>query len=178
MAKSAPRIPTRAEEAAEIDYSHPASDDFEALSRDKVPVRSMRAADLDALVAIDRRITGRDRRAYYEHKLAETLDETGVRVSLVAEQDGRPAGFIMARVDFGEFGRTEPEAVIDTIGVDPASTRQDIGTAMMSQLMVNLSALQVERVRTEVVWNNYPLTSFLEHCGFRPAQRLALRRNI
>ena len=49
---------------------------------------------------------------------------------------------------------------------------------MMSQLMVNLTALQVERVNTEVVWNNYPLTSFLEHCGFRPAQRLALRRNI
>ena len=121
MAKSGPRIPTRAEAAAEIDYSHPAADDFEALSRDKVPVRSMRAKDLDALVAIDRRITGRDRRAYYEQKLAETLDETGVRVSLVAEQDGHPVGFIMARVDFGEFGRTEPEAVIDTIGVDPAS---------------------------------------------------------
>jgi ribosomal protein S18 acetylase RimI-like enzyme len=178
MAKSGPRIPTRADAAAEIDYSNPAGDDFAALSRDKVPVRSMRAADLDALIAIDRHITGRDRRAYYEQKLAETLDEAGVRVSLVAEQDGHPVGFIMARVDFGEFGRTEPEAVIDTIGVDPASTHQHVGTAMMSQLMVNLMALQVERLRTEVVWNNYPLTSFLEQCGFRPAQRLALRRTI
>jgi ribosomal protein S18 acetylase RimI-like enzyme len=178
MAKSGPRIPNRADEAAEIDYSNPAGDDFEALSRDKVPVRSMRAADLDALIAIDRHITGRDRRAYYEQKLAETMDEAGVRVSLVAELDGRPVGFIMARVDFGEFGRTEPEAVIDTIGVDPASTHQRVGTAMMSQLMVNLTALQVERVRTEVVWNNYPLTSFLEQCGFRPAQRLALKRTI
>lgn len=178
MAKRGPRIPTRADEAAEIDYSHPAGDDFEALSRDKVPVRSMVAGDLDALIAIDRHITGRDRRAYYERKLAETLDETGVRISLVAEQDGRPVGFIMARVDYGEFGRTEPEAVIDTIGVDPAATRQNIGTAMMSQLMVNLAALQVERVRTEVIWNNHPLTAFLEHCGFLPAQRLALKRLI
>lgn len=178
MANSGPRIPTRADEAAEIDYSHPAGDDFEALSRDRLPVRSMRAEDLDTLVAIDRSITGRDRRVYYEQKLAESLDETGVRVSLVAEQDGRPVGFIMARVDFGEFGRTEPEAVIDTIGVDPASTHRQVGSAMMSQLMVNLMALQVERVRTEVVWNNYTVTAFLEHCGFRPAQRLALRRTI
>ncbi|MDP2619641.1 MAG: GNAT family N-acetyltransferase [Hyphomicrobiales bacterium] len=178
MANPGPRIPPRADEAAEIDYSQPAIDDFEALSRDRLPVRSMRAEDLNALIAIDRRITGRERRAYYEHKLAETMDETGVRVSLVAEQDGRPVGFIMARVDFGEFGRTDPEAVIDTIGVDPTSTRQAVGTAMMSQLMVNLMALQVERVRTEVVWNNYPLTSFLEHCGFKPAQRLALKRTI
>jgi len=174
----APRIPTRADEAAEIDYSDPLPDDFEALSRDKVPVRSMVASDLDALIGIDRHNTGRDRRAYYERKLAETLDETGVRVSLVAELEGRPVGFIMARVDYGEFGRTEPEAVIDTIGVDPAATHKNVGTAMMSQLMVNLAALQVERVRTEVVWNNYPLTSFLEHCGFAPAQRLALKRTI
>ena len=178
MPKSGPRIPTRADEPAEIDYSHASGDDFEALSRDKVPVRSMAEGDLDALIAIDRRITGRDRRAYYEQKLAETLDETGVRVSLVAELDGRPVGFIMARVDFGEFGRTEPEAVIDTIGVDPASTHQNVGTAMMSQLMVNLMALQVERVRTEVVWNDHPLLSFLDRCGFRPAQRLALKRMI
>jgi ribosomal protein S18 acetylase RimI-like enzyme len=178
MANSGPRIPIRADEAAEIDYSHTRAGEFEALSRDKVLVRSMRAEDLDALTAIDHSITGRDRRAYYEHKLAETLDDAGVRVSLVAEQEGRPVGFIMARVDFGEFGRTEPEAVIDTIGVDPAVTHQDVGTAMMSQLMVNLMALQVERVRTEVIWNNYSVTSFLEHCGFRPAQRLALKRTI
>ena len=178
MTTSGPRIPNRADEAAEIDYSDPASADFEGLARDKVPVRSMGPEDLDALIAIDRHVTGRDRRAYYEHKLAETLDETGVRVSLVAEVDGRPAGFIMARVDYGEFGRTDPEAVIDTLGVDPANSGQNVGTAMMSQLMANLAALQVERVRTEVVWNNYQLTSFLEHCGFAPAQRLALKRTI
>lgn len=178
MAKPTPDIPTRADDASEIDYSSPSGDDFEALSRDKVPVRSMTADDLDALIAIDRHVTGRDRRVYYERKLAETLDESGIRVSLVAELDGRPVGFVMARLDFGEYGRTEPEAVIDTIGVDPANSGHQIGTAMMSQLMANLSALKVERVRTEVAWDNFGLTAFLERCGFEPAQRLALRRMI
>lgn len=178
MAKSTPRIPSRAGETGEIDYSSPSADDFEALSRDIVPVRSMTADDLDALIAIDRHVTGRDRRVYYERKLAETLDESGIRVSLVAEIDGRPVGFVMARLDFGEYGRTEPEAVIDTIGVDPANTGHRIGTAMMSQLMANLSALKVERVRTEVVWNNHGLSAFLDRCGFAPAQRLALTRTV
>ncbi len=41
------------------------------------------------------------------------------RPTLAPEVDGAPAGFVMARVDFGEFGRPEPAAVIDTIGVDP-----------------------------------------------------------
>jgi ribosomal protein S18 acetylase RimI-like enzyme len=178
MPNSSPRIPERADAEFEADYSDSSGDDFEALSRDLIPIRSMVAEDLDALVAIDRHVTGRDRRAYYERKLAETLDEAGVRISLVAEIDGRPAGFIMARVDYGEFGRTEPEAEIDTIGVDPANGHQNVGTAMLSQLMANLSALQVEKVRTEVVWNAYPLTGFLEHCGFKPAQRLVLRRRV
>jgi len=171
-------IPTRADEALEIDYSSPLSDDFEDLSRDRVPIRSMEAGDLDQLIAIDEKITGQNRRAYYERKLAETLDESAIRVSLVAENNGSPIGFIMARFDFGEFGRAEPEAVIDTIGVEPLYTHMDVGTAMMSQLLVNLSALNIDRVRTEVQWNQYPLLSFLEGCGFAPSNRRSWQRRL
>ena len=69
----------------------------------------------------------------------EALHESDVRVSLVAEQDGRPVGFIMARVDFGEFGRFEPTAVMDTIGVDPDYRDRGIGRALLSQLLINLT---------------------------------------
>ena len=79
----------------------------------------MRESDLRKLIDIDSRITGRNRSDYFNRKLEEALYESDVRVSLVAERDGDPVGFIMARVDFGEFGRVEPIAVLDTIGVDP-----------------------------------------------------------
>jgi ribosomal protein S18 acetylase RimI-like enzyme len=175
---SSTAIPQRADDPIEIDYSDPDADDFEALARDNVPVRSMTSDDLAAMIKIDKRITGRDRKAYYERKLAETMNESAVRVSLVAEQDDRLVGFIMARVDFGEFGRTEQEAVIDTIGVNPDFSHQDIGTAMMSQLLTNLRSLQVERVRTELDWNAFALLGFLERCGFVPAQRIAFARKL
>lgn len=158
----------------ELDFSDPHGDDFEALSRDEVPVRSMAATDLPDIVRIDQKNTGRDRTPYFEGKVAEALEESGIRVSVVAEQDGRVVGFIMARLDFGEFGHTEPEAVIDTIGVDPAFAHHHVGSALMSQLLANLSALRVEQVRTELEWNNFELLAFLEHCGFRPSQRIAL----
>jgi ribosomal protein S18 acetylase RimI-like enzyme len=163
--------------APEIDHSSPSGDDFEALSHDRVPIRSMIHDDLDGILAIDRRITGRDRAAYFKRKLAEAMDESGVRVSLVAELDGRVCGFIMARVEFGEFGSLEPEAVIDTIGVDASRGHKGVGSALMSQLMTNLQGLRVERVRTEVDWNHFGLLSFLNRMGFRPGRRLALRRN-
>lgn len=162
----------------EIDHSSAAGDEFAALSRDRVPVRSMSKGDLAAILRIDKRVTGRDRKAHLTRKLAEAMDELGVRVSLVAENDGEVRGFIMARVDFGEFGSLEPEAVIDTIGVDPSYGHKGVGSALVSQLMTNLIGLRVERVRTEVGWNHFGLLSFLDRMGFRPHRRLALRRSV
>jgi len=161
----------------EADYSQPAPD-AERLARDRVFLRPLQAPDLARLIAIDRRHTGRTRTRYYERRLAESLAGSGVRLSLVAELDAHPVGFVMARVDFGEFGHVESEAVIDTLGVDPAYSHRGVGSALLSQLLANLAALRVERVRTEVDWNDFGLLTFLARAGFRPAQRLVLRRPV
>jgi len=165
-------IPQNVGEAAEINYSGQPAADFGPLARDRIPVRSMAEGDLHALVAIDRRVTGRDRAGYFQRQLADALTESDVRVSLVAELDTVPVGFIMARVDLGEFGRVETTAVIDTIGVDPDYQNRGIGRALVSQLLVNLGTLRVEKVRTEVDWQNRDLLAYLDHSGFVPSQQL------
>ncbi len=164
------------DEPVEIDHSSPDRDEFEALSRDKVPVRSMTEADLNALIAIDRKNSGIDRSTYYKRKQHEVLYESGVRISLVAERDGFPVGFIMARVDFGEFGRTDTEAVMDTIAVDPNYHALGVGHALMSQLITNLSVLRTDHVRTELDWNDVNLITYLDACGFVPAQKIVFHR--
>lgn len=167
------------DDAVELDFSSPGEDEADALSRDRVRVRSLEAGDVPALLAIDRAITRTDRSEYLTRQFNEAIEQSGIRVSLVAEgEGGQPVGFMMARVDFGEFGRTAPEAVMDTIGVDPDYARKGVGRAMMSQLLANLAGLQVERVRTEVEWSMFDLLAFLEACGFVPAQRLAFRRVV
>jgi GNAT superfamily N-acetyltransferase len=165
-------IPERVGEVPEVNYGKPAASDFGPLARDRIPVRTMLESDLRAIVAIDRRITGRNRSAYFERKVAEALHESDVRLSLIAERDGVPVGFIMARVDFGEFGRVEPTAVLDTIGVDPDYRGLAVGRALLSQLLINLMTLRVELVRTELDWRQRDLLAFLDHCGFRPSQQL------
>jgi len=171
-------VPARIGDPAEIDYGRPAPPDFGPLARDKIPVRAMKESDLPGIVAIDRRITGRNRSDYFKERLAEALFESGVRVSLLAERDGLPVGFIMARVDLGEFGRFEPTAVLDTIGVDPDFRGQGVGRALLSQLLVNLSTLRIERVRTEIDWRDRELLGFLDHCGFLPSQELCFDRFV
>ena len=151
---------------------------YEALSRDRIPVRSLKEDDLAAVVRIDRKLTGRDRSAYYAAKLREMLTESGIRVSLVAEEDGFVVGFVMARVDFGEFGKVDKAAVLDTIGVHPGFAGSGIGHALLSQLFLNLATLQVETVLTQVTPENIDLQRFLYSCGFHPSQRLVLNKTI
>ncbi len=176
MAKPDPDIKPGRYDSDMPDYSDPGQDDFAALARDLIPVRSMKVEDLDAIIRIDRLLTGRERRNYYRRKLDDVMGRTGIRLSLIAEVDGAPAGFVMARVDYGEFGMPEPAAVIDTIGVDPGHARAGIGHALMSQLMTNLSTLHVETVRTEIAWDNFGLLDFLAKHGFTPSQRLVLSK--
>lgn len=159
----------------ERSLERPADDDF---TWEELPVRSMAEQDLPGIVRLDRKITGRDRTAYLRRKAGEVLRESAVRVSLVAEVDGGLAGFLMARVDFGEFGRTEPTAILDTIGVDPAHARRHVGRALLEQLLLNVRGLRAERVLTEVEWDHHALVAFLGRTGFVHAQRLAFEKAL
>ncbi|MGB3427171.1 MAG: GNAT family N-acetyltransferase [Burkholderiaceae bacterium] len=163
---------------SEIDYGAPSANDFEKMARDTADVRSMSASDLADIVRIDRALTGVDRSEYIGAQFSESMADSAIRVSLVARVDGVAAGYLMARSDLGDFGRTEPVAVIDTIGVDPAFAHRGIGHALLSQLFANLGALRVERVETIVAPSDIALAGFLAGCGFLHSQRLAFERTV
>jgi len=171
-------LPDGAGPAQEIDYGGRPGNDFERLARDNADVRAMGRDDLAEIVRIDRDITGRDRQEYMKHKLNETMVDSAIRVSLTARQDGAIVGFLMARADLGDFGRTEPVAVMDTIGVDPAYAHRGVGHALLSQLFANLGALRIERVETVVAPRDLGLLGFLYDVGFTPSQRLPFVRRL
>jgi ribosomal protein S18 acetylase RimI-like enzyme len=152
--------------------------DYEPQARDEVEVRVFASGDLDGAARVDRRHTGRDRRGYLCRSFAETLADSALRVSLTACVDGGVAGFLMARLDYGDFGRVEPVAVIDIVGVDPLRARQGIGRGLLSQLFVNLGALGVERVETVVAPGSLDLMGFFCRAGFRPAERLSFLKRL
>lgn len=171
-------VPERDRPADRHDYGAPPPNDFEALARDLAEVRSLAQADLADVMRIDRRLTGHDRGAYIAHKLDEALLDSAIRVSLIARKDGAAAGFLMASADYGDFGRAEPVAVIDTIGVDPDFAGKGVGRALISQLFINLRALGIERVETVVARAHYGLLGFLYRAGFGPSQRLAFVKRL
>jgi len=145
----------------------------DSLERAQYNIRGLAPTDTEAVYRIDKHLMGQARRDYLAEKIDEVINQSGIRVSLVAEADGLVVGFIMARLDYGEFGQTAPIAVIDTLGVDPGSP--GAGSAMLEQLFGNLTSLRLDGVRTIVRWDNTELNHFLSKAGFVPAQQLALR---
>jgi ribosomal protein S18 acetylase RimI-like enzyme len=146
--------------------------------RTEIVVRGLMPEDLEAVVAIDAKSTGRRRDEYFRIKLQQNLKETGIKVSLAAEVDGLFRGFLLARVYYGEFGNVEPVAVLDTLGVHPDTRGLGIGQALMEQLLVNLAGLGVPTLRTEVAWEDSALLGFFQRQKFRPAARFCLELPI
>ena len=163
----------------EVDYGAPAGNDFDRVATLHCDVRAMTPADLPQIVRIDRVLTGVNREPYIAAKLDEALVESGVRVSLSARLSDAIVGYLMARADFGDFGRAQPVAVLDTIGVDPAYAHRGVGHALLSQLFGNLDALHVDRVETVVeTTTQLALLGFLYDTGFKPSQRLGFVRRV
>ncbi|MBK8977417.1 MAG: GNAT family N-acetyltransferase [Planctomycetes bacterium] len=148
-------------------------------SEDVIPeVRRLHPRDLEAVIALDAAIVGRRREEYFRIKLAQNLAETGIQVSLAAELDGAFVGYLLARVFYGEFGKTEPAAVLDSFGVHPRHRGVGVGRALLRQLRTNLLGLGIRTLQTEVEWDDQELLRFFHHEGFRPAARLCLDQDL
>jgi N-acetylglutamate synthase-like GNAT family acetyltransferase len=162
----------------EVNFGAPQANDDERFSVHRADIRDMRPEDLREIVRIDRGITGRDRSAYIAGLLNETIEDSAIRVSLCARLEGAIAGFVMARADLGDFGRTEPVAVVDTIGVATDQRHKGIGRQLMERLFANCAELQIERVETLAASHDLALLGFFQRVGFSPSQRLAFARRL
>jgi ribosomal protein S18 acetylase RimI-like enzyme len=171
-------LPDSHEPGHETDFGLPEANDHERMARGAVEIRPMAPADLHEILRIDHAITGSDRAGYIEALLAEAMEASTTRVSLVGRLDGAIVCFIMARADIGDFGRSEPVAVIDTLGVDPEYAHRGLGRALLARLLGNISQLQVGRVETVVKVADLALLGFFQNAGFVPAQRLSFVREL
>jgi ribosomal protein S18 acetylase RimI-like enzyme len=158
----------------------------------EVKIRVLGENDLDAVVEIDKKVLGEERRAYWKRKMAYA--DIYPRPALVAELDGKVVGFIMGYVSGWEFGVPDTIGWIDTLGVDPAYQRRGIGRALFSALIKNfkhsgrekISVDGAEKTRIEGVkvvytlakWNDWDLMQFYHAMGFKKGEMLNLKLQI
>ena len=130
--------------------------------RPMIPIRSMTEADLDAVLAIEQACF--PRAWTREHFLAELVSPYGI--SVVAEQQGRVAGYLCLSVLLDE-------AEILDVAVDPALQRSGIGTALLDWACTTVRQHGTRLLRLEVRASSAPAIALYERFGF---VRCGLRR--
>ena len=123
-----------------------------------VDVRRLVPQDLDAVVALDRRITGGSRRGYFEKRLAAALRQPKRHLQLAAAIPEGIVGFLLARVVDGEYGRTVRRACSK-----PSAWTSDppprAGSTDAAALGERLRAREVGSVVTQADWRNHSMLS-------------------
>jgi putative acetyltransferase len=131
-------------------------------------VREASAADLEAVLAVERAAFGRDDEAELVRRL---LSDPSARplLSLVALVGRRPVGHILfTRASLVEPPRPVAAALLAPLAVMPDSQRRGVGASLIGEGLRRLGARGVELVFVL----GYP--EYYGRHGFRPAGRLGL----
>ena len=155
-------------------------------------IRVLSDNDLDALVRIDKKVCGIERRNFWKRKIM--YSDIYPRPALVAEINGKVVGFILGSVSGWEFGIPDSVGWIDTVGVDPLYQRQGIGTLLFNKLVevfkksgtekrpeTKKSKSRIEGVNviyTMASWDRWDLIQFYHAMGFKKGTMLNLEQKI
>lgn len=145
---------------------------------DRVVIRAARRADLDQVIAIDATVTGVEKRPYWLSVFRRYGD--GARPErhfLVAEADGRVAGFIIGEVRDWEFG-APPCGWVFAIDVAPEFRLAGIATRMLDALRVGFRRLGVRKLRTILARDNTLILSFFRSQGMMTGPFIPLEMDL
>ena len=141
-------------------------------------VRPLTAADFDAVVALDARLTGAQRRGYFETRLRAAQRQPRRHLQLAAEAAGRLAGFVLARKTGGEYGDPENAIVLESFGVDVEARGNGVGRLMLSELARLARARSIAALATQASWRDHAILGFLDASSFELAPRRILEMPV
>jgi GNAT superfamily N-acetyltransferase len=148
------------------------------MSRADVVVRPLEASDIQAIVAIDEKLSGQARKDYWRRRL-EIASLRPPWMSVAAETDGRLVGFLFGWVGESEFGIPEPTGWIDLIGVDRPYRGRGVARALLDRFVESGRELRaLGRVATLVDLSQGDVREFFLGQGFQPGRMVQLERAV
>lgn len=146
--------------------------------KETVSVRALETTDLDAVVAIDERLTGQTRKDYWRTR----FDVAALRppwMSAIAELDGRVVGFLFGWVGESEFGIAVPTAWVDLVGVEPAYRGRGVAAALLDRFVEGGRELRaIRKVATLIDLDQADVREFFVRRGFRHGPMVQLERTL
>ena len=133
-----------------------------AKKKDGVRIRTIEAEDIDALLAIDRKMTGLRRATTYD---VGQIIGGHFALSFVAEANDSVVGFILSSLTYVPEQVTEVCAIL-TVGVDPDYWRQGIATKLVHKLDETCHSKGIKMIRVLVDQHDSQLKGLFERMDF------------
>ena len=141
-------------------------------------VRALEPSDLEAVVAIDEKLTGQTRKDYWRTR----FDIAALRppwMASVGEVDGRLAGFLFGWVGESEFGIAARTGWIDLIGVDPVFRGRGVGQALVDRFVSAGRELRaIQKVATLIDLSQADIREFFVRRGFVHGPMVQLEQEL
>jgi len=136
-------------------------------------IRDATLADLDAIIEIDKQVSGMEKPQYWRDTLDEYTGFQDRRIFLVAEYNLRIIGFILGEIRAWEFGSASCGWVF-AIGVLQDDKLHGVGSKLLNELCERFRRVGITTVRTMVVRQNHDLLAFFRSQGMMagPYQQL------
>ena len=138
-------------------------------------IRALRPEDLPAVVAIDAVHEGRSRSAYIERRLHAALREPALHAQLAATDERGLAGFILARVLEGEFGRSEAGLRLELVGVRGDVLGRYVGRRLFEALLSWARLHDVRQLTTAAAWRDTRMLHWMNATGFELAPHTVIQ---
>jgi predicted N-acetyltransferase YhbS len=139
---------------------------METITLQRNTIRPLLREDLPAVVAIDAVSQGSTRHAYFARRLEAALREPKLHAQFAAIDDKGVAGYILARVLEGEFGRPAPAFRLEVIGVRSDAKGHHVGACLFDALSDHGRRHGIAEVRTTVAWNDHRMMRWMDAMGF------------
>jgi ribosomal protein S18 acetylase RimI-like enzyme len=146
-------------------------------SETPVRIRQLEDTDIGGITALDEKIGGQYRPEIWERRIGYYL-RRDPEALVVAELDGKVAGFMLGEVRSGEFGLEEPTGWIEVMGVDPDLRGQAIGRRLAERMLSHFQNQGASSVRTLVDETMTEIASFFDSLGFEPAPLRSFVKNL
>lgn len=146
-------------------------------SETAVLIRQLEDTDIGGITALDEKIGGKYRPEVWERRIGYYL-RRDPEAQVVAEVDGRLAGFMLGEVRSGEFGLEEPTGWIEVMGVDPDLRGQAIGRQLAEKVLHHFRSQGASSVRTLVDETMTEIAGFFDSLGFEPAPLRSFVKNL
>ncbi|GAB4294256.1 MAG: hypothetical protein Kow0058_12260 [Roseovarius sp.] len=171
---------------AEADAAQPAASATAKGAMERSPpidIRRATRADLDGLVALDARITGRAKPEYwddvFDRYAARRPDQRFFLVAVPAQgpQAGSIVGYIIGEIRAWEFG-SEPCGWIFGFAVDPQLRLRGIGERLFHDITGRMRAAGIDTIRTMVSRDNRLVMAFFRSEGMRAGPYIQLEMEL